>query len=149
MKKILVVLTALILISSFACAESAWLVAETWNIYGSDYSAVKLSEDMANTDGNKISFAGDGWEIIFVMDGKEYKQIGIYAEDFQTLMCNAATAGFMVGGEPSGFREYLGNISYQYLTLISGGTPLALGYGGYAFNTVQRGKGYVVLLIKQ
>lgn len=143
MRKLLCFAIICLLLLSFASAESVSAICTKWNSLGSHYSSVQLSEDIATEKDGMIYFTGDSWKVIFADD-----QVGIYAEDFQTLMCNAATAGLMAVGDASGFREYLGNIAYQYLAVISGETPLMLMYGSYTFNIAPVDKGYMLLLKK-
>lgn len=145
MKKLLAFAIICLLLFSLATADSVSSICDQWNSLGEFYSAVKLSEDIAAEKDGKITFTGDSWKVIFTEDKS---QVGIYAEDFQTLMCNSATAGLMIADDASGFMNYLGGISYQFLALISDQKPLMLGYGGYMFNIARIDNGYMLLLKK-
>ena len=145
MKRLLSIAIVCLLLLSCASADSVSSLCEQWNSLGKHYSSVELTEDIAVQKDGRITFTGDGWKLFFWEDDSN---LGVYAEDFQTLMCNSAAAGLMVADDASGFTEYLGGIAYQFITLISGETPLMLGYSGYLYNVAQIDKGYMMLLKK-
>ena len=86
MKKFICVLIILCMIVPVATAEDLSSFVAKWNYWNKNYNSVILSEEIATVDGESWVFTGDNWRMVFNQSAGQYESIGIYAEDFETLL---------------------------------------------------------------
>lgn len=149
MKKFLCILLILIFVSSTAYADSVSYIASLWNIYTGIYGGTKVSEETGNEKDGSVIFKTDEFSLIVDCKDDSIGNIAIIAKDADVLLSNAATAGLFIGGDSSEFIQYLGNVSYQYITVKANGKCIQSFYGNYMFGIEKTSDGmYMLALVK-
>lgn len=144
MKKFICVLIILCMIVPVATAEDLSSFVAKWNYWNKNYNSVILSEEIATVDGESWVFTGDNWRMVFNQSAGEYESIGIYAEDFETLVANSAAMGMMVVGDASKFSEFLGYLVRMYFDAKAGNNVIPFMYGLYTYTVSQIAEGYML-----
>ena len=144
MRKWICAVLVLCLLPVMALAESVDAFSMRWNLIAGQYGCPELSSDSASDSG----FAGDGWKIDIAMDGGNYSEVSVYAEDTETFLSLSVMTGLTVAeGYANDLYEYLGKVLLMFLRGRAGEEAAPYSFlDHYVFQMTKQGDGYLFTL---
>ena len=108
----------------------------------------EMEPELSSGSASDSGFAGDGWKIDITMDGGNYSEVSVYAEDTETFLSLSVMTGLTVAeGYANDLYEYLGKVLLMYLRGRAGEEAAPYSFlDHYVFQMTKQGDGYLFTL---
>ena len=148
MKKITALAICIVLMFTFAVAETSSSIIAMYNVQAKVYGAKELSASMITGETEQlVSFSVDGSSIAFAAkDSDTYNSARIICGNEEDFLPYCICAVLCLNPSLEDVTSSFGNVLYSFLT-VKGGTESSFGFfGGLLFNIKKEGENYRFLV---